>query len=183
MKKDSKLIGLFKISETVVFDADTFEELVEFDFHSFDVDIESGLIFKSTDEFEEVSNSEIQYRLNEYCQIAVEPICHYMLQTLLMKKKRDEALRWMTFYKNHQHIEHSLELLLYRVMEVEKNLELLPFVVNLIKGHDNYVDIVVRYARKTEVSIWKVLFQYAGDPVQLFNVRKEMYDEIGMYSS
>jgi hypothetical protein len=49
--------------------------------------------------------------------------------------------------------------------------ELLRAVVTFLDYFDDSLDVVVRCARKTEMSRWPRLFAIAGDPAELFEVR------------
>jgi len=48
-------------------------------------------------------------------------------------------------------------------------------VVQFAEQFPNYVDVIVQCARKTEVDSWPDLFHYAGDPVELFEVRSPLH--------
>ena len=46
---------------------------------------------------------------------------------------------------------------------------MLPSVVNLLRHFPQFYEVIVRCARKTEVSLWEYLFSIVGDPKALFN--------------
>ena len=46
----------------------------------------------------------------------------------------------------------------------------LPLVVKFLKRFPSYYDIIVRCARKSEVALWRYLFNIAGDAHDLFQV-------------
>jgi len=68
-----------------------------------------------------------------------------------------------------------LELLLHYVLEEEVENrkhggkgELLSLVIKFIKNYNQYFDIIVQCARKTEVLVWEYFFSIVGDPKILF---------------
>jgi len=46
-------------------------------------------------------------------------------------------------------------------------------VIKFIKNYNQYFDIIVQCARKTEVMVWEYFFSIVGDPKILFKVSQE----------
>lgn len=101
-------------------------------------------------------------------------------------------------YSDLPYFDYALELLLHDVLEAEFRQEqrqrsapsvpgspemapatsattghsrLFPHAVAFVEQFSQFLDVVVKCARKTEVERWRYLFQYCGDPVELFDVR------------
>ncbi|OUM70500.1 hypothetical protein PIROE2DRAFT_56795 [Piromyces sp. E2] len=93
----------------------------------------------------------------------------------------DEAVRFVDCFQNLEYFGHALELLLHYVLEeeVEKRKDnegksdLLPLVIKFIKNYNQYFDIIVQCARKTEVMVWEYFFSIVGDPKILFKIHIE----------
>jgi len=96
-------------------------------------------------------------------------------------------------YRDLPYFSHALELLMHETIErhmpsrrgsaapgaaagsgpapAPDDHTVLANVVQFAEQFPNYVDVIVQCARKTEVDSWPDLFHYAGDPVELFEVR------------
>jgi RAB6A-GEF complex partner protein 1 len=67
-----------------------------------------------------------------------------------------------------------LEILLHNVLDEEvesappPEMALLPRVLSFLSSFPEYLDIVVRCTRKTEVRSWRTLFSYLPPPAELF---------------
>ncbi|KAJ1508164.1 hypothetical protein HMI56_007418 [Coelomomyces lativittatus] len=83
------------------------------------------------------------------------------------------------FSANFSHLgyfSHALEMLLHCVWEREAETQaivgtaaLLPEVVAFIKQFDQFLDIIVNCARKTELTLWDYLFSFIDSPQVLFD--------------
>jgi hypothetical protein len=95
-----------------------------------------------------------------------------------------DAVRLASQYQNLVFFAHALEILLHTVVEAEPESEpltdqqtderdgdeLLRTVIAFLDYFDEALDVVVRCARKTEMTRWPRLFYIAGDPAELFEV-------------
>lgn len=105
-----------------------------------------------------------------------------------------EAVSFARNYQSLVFFAHALEILLHTVVEVEaapvtppaltneevestqKNGDdapqgVLPAVIEFLDHFDESLDVVVRCARKTEMTHWPRLFDVVGAPEDLFEVR------------
>ncbi|KAI1503219.1 RIC1-domain-containing protein [Biscogniauxia marginata] len=84
------------------------------------------------------------------------------------------ALKLAQQYQNLEYFAHGLEVLLHHVLDEEVDsaprpeAALLPRVLSLLSSFKQYLDIVVRCTRKTEVRSWRTLFAYLPPPQELF---------------
>ncbi|KAI1492334.1 RIC1-domain-containing protein [Biscogniauxia mediterranea] len=84
------------------------------------------------------------------------------------------ALKLAQQYENLEYFAHGLEVLLHHVLDEEVDSAprpeeaLLPRVLSLLSSFKQYLDIVVRCTRKTEVRSWRTLFAYLPPPQELF---------------
>jgi hypothetical protein len=84
------------------------------------------------------------------------------------------AVSFASHYRTLVFFAHALEILLHTVVEdddAEASARLLPEVVGFLDHFDEGLDVVVRCARKTEMTHWGALFDVAGSPEELFEVR------------
>ena len=93
-----------------------------------------------------------------------------------MQKLEQEAFHFAKYYEHFNYFGHSMEILLHRVLEDEaetlvgfKESAVLPSVVQMLRNFRQFHEVIVRCARKTEVSLWEYLFSIVGDPKQLFS--------------
>jgi RAB6A-GEF complex partner protein 1 len=85
-------------------------------------------------------------------------------------------LRLAQQYQNLEYFSHALEVLLHQVLDEEVDASpppapeqaVLPRVLSLLSSFKEYLDIVVRCTRKTEVRSWRTLFAYLPPPQELF---------------
>ncbi|KAI9595728.1 RIC1-domain-containing protein [Syncephalis fuscata] len=91
-------------------------------------------------------------------------------------RNEQEAIMLAQYYEHHAYFGHVLEMLLHRVLEDEvegylneQGEPLMPLVINFLKRFSNYLEVLVKCARKVEVSLWRHLFDVAGPPRDLFN--------------
>ncbi|KAK9768887.1 WD40 repeat protein [Basidiobolus ranarum] len=100
---------------------------------------------------------------------------HHIVRHFVSKRLEPEAVAYALCYQRLKYFAHSLEVLLHQVLEDEadasatpgKDAEL-PLVVQFLNHFPQYLDIVVRCARKTEVALWGYLFSVVGNPKELF---------------
>ncbi|KAI0025469.1 RIC1-domain-containing protein [Xylariomycetidae sp. FL0641] len=97
-----------------------------------------------------------------------------ILQFLLKMNNRSGALRLAQQYQKLEYFAHGLEILLHHVLDEEVDSApqpeeaVLPRVLSLLSSFKEYLDIVVRCTRKTEVRSWRTLFAYLPPPQELF---------------
>jgi hypothetical protein len=99
---------------------------------------------------------------------------NHILRYHLQKKQVKEAVQFASHYQSLVFFSHSLEVLLHMILESEDDVEeekaILPEAITFLDHFDESLEIVVRCARKTEMSRWKRLFDAAGSPRVLFEV-------------
>ncbi|KAH8675368.1 RIC1-domain-containing protein [Xylariales sp. PMI_506] len=84
------------------------------------------------------------------------------------------ALKLAQNYQDLEYFAHGLEILLHHVLDEEVDsaprpeAAILPRVLSLLSSFKQYLDIVVRCTRKTEVRSWRTLFAYLPPPQELF---------------
>ncbi|ODQ67841.1 RIC1-domain-containing protein [Nadsonia fulvescens var. elongata DSM 6958] len=133
--------------------------------------IDKGIIMGVDTELIQNRSSGIRYF--EY-ETSTSLIIHYILEYYLREDKFDEALALANDYKRLKYFNHSLEILLFRIVESEQENNLLPEssliirAVKLIELFPQYLDIIAGCARKIEVSYWRLLFSCIGEPKLLF---------------
>ena len=95
----------------------------------------------------------------------------------LVSKSVDDARSYARTQQQHPYFGHAMEVLLHRVlakewdkMEPTSDRALLPIVVNFLRSFPDFMEVVVRCARKTELEMWGYLFAIVGDPRTLFEV-------------
>jgi len=98
-----------------------------------------------------------------------------------------EAVAFASHYKQLVFFAHALEMLLHTVVESDaamSNYETkdsdvsgksLPAVIEFLDHFDSCLDVVVRCARKTELTRWRHLFTVVGNPKGLFEVSFQIY--------
>jgi WD40 repeat protein len=111
------------------------------------------------------------------------PVLSPMVRYLLSHGAKVEARELAKRSTSHPHFSHSLEWLVFTVLEKEysmstrereirelnsKSCYTLTGVVDLIKDFSNFVDVIVRVARKIDPIHWKLLFSQTGEPSFLF---------------
>jgi hypothetical protein len=101
-----------------------------------------------------------------------------------------DAVQLAGQYQNLVFFAHALEILLHTVVEAEPDRRpsemksevaesadpdaLLRTVITFLDHFDDALDVVVRCARKTEMTRWPRLFAFAGNPSDLFEVSRHM---------
>ncbi|KAJ3300440.1 hypothetical protein HK104_000498 [Borealophlyctis nickersoniae] len=100
---------------------------------------------------------------------------HSFIRHLLSKDMEEEAVDFADGYRHLEYFGHALEVLLHRVLEDEAETDagfsegaVLPHVVRFLERYPNYLDVIVRCARKTEVALWEYFFSIVGNPKELF---------------
>ena len=119
------------------------------------------------------------------------PVLSSLVRYLLCQGAIHEASTLVGKAFNHPHFSHSLEWLLFTVLEKEcsktkrtedatlseserESCYNLGGVLDIIKTVPMYVDIVVRVARKIDPIHWELLFPSAGKPHALFHQAMQM---------
>lgn len=100
---------------------------------------------------------------------------HHVLRAQLRQRRADEALELCAHYAALPYFAHILELLLHVVLEDEYAAAQrragappqLPAVVRFLDHYPAALGILVRCARKTDVTRWSTLFRAAGQPSAL----------------
>jgi RAB6A-GEF complex partner protein 1 len=102
----------------------------------------------------------------------------HILRAQLLRSADSDAVSFANNYKNLVFFAHALEILLHAAVEdddTELSTRLLPGVIAFLDHFDEGLDVVVRCARKTEMSHWDALFDVAGSPQGLFEVRFRLH--------
>jgi len=112
-----------------------------------------------------------------------QPLLSPLVRYLLNQGAKEEARKLISRSTRHPHFSHSLEWLVFTVLEKEysmleaereikgannKSLYTLEGVIDLIQDFSIFVDVVVRVARKIDPVHWKLLFSQSGKPCALF---------------
>ncbi|RKP14069.1 RIC1-domain-containing protein [Piptocephalis cylindrospora] len=117
---------------------------------------------------------------------------HKMMEHLIQRAgiTGEGALMYARVHEKHMYFGHALEILLHHVLEEEADREekkgeegerkeesetesgsptrMLKAVVGFIREFPDFLEVIVRCARKTEVSMWSLLFGSVGEPKLLF---------------
>ena len=95
----------------------------------------------------------------------------------LLYKSPEIATSFSQLHQKHPYFGHAMEVLLHRVLEREWNKmepfadeAMLPIVVKYLRSFPDFMEVVVRCTRKSEVQMWNHLFAVVGDPRELFEV-------------
>lgn len=106
------------------------------------------------------------------------------MRYLITRGLEEEALHFGNSFQSLEYFSHAQEVLLHQVLEEEADKKsrydpttaLLPLIVRFYENYysDFYLDVIVRCARKTEVSHWGFFFSVVGDPKILFRVEKSV---------
>ncbi|RCI11245.1 hypothetical protein L249_7311 [Ophiocordyceps polyrhachis-furcata BCC 54312] len=97
-----------------------------------------------------------------------------VLRFFLRRNRTMEAGALAERYGKLEYVSHGLEMLLHRVLDEEAEScprpedAVLPRVLSLLSSSKDYLDIVLRCTRKTEVRQWKTLFAYLPPAQELF---------------
>ncbi|BFZ61859.1 WD40 repeat protein [Saitoella coloradoensis] len=124
---------------------------------------------------------------------------HHVLRRQLSSKPTRQKM-WSSFTRDalmlasrYQHLpyfEHILELLLHEILEDEADKrdldpseEVLPKAIGFLSNFEEFLDVVVGCARKTEVMCWDKLFKIVGSPKELFErcMEQGKYKTAGAY--
>uniref|UniRef100_A0A7I4D4R9 RIC1 C-terminal alpha solenoid region domain-containing protein n=1 Tax=Physcomitrium patens TaxID=3218 RepID=A0A7I4D4R9_PHYPA len=115
-----------------------------------------------------------------------QPILPCLLWHLLQRNKSEDALQLAKLSEGLPHFSHSLEWLLFTVFDAAMSSQstnkrrgrniavkrtiflLLQQVCNLIHNFQEYLDVLVSVARKTDSRHWPELFAVAGNSIKLF---------------
>ena len=112
-----------------------------------------------------------------------QPVLSPLVRYLLNHGAREEARKLVKRSIGHPHFSHSLEWLVFTVLEKEysmsdkersiraantKSFYTLGGVIDLVKDLAIFVDVIVRVARKIDPVHWKLLFSQTGQPTALF---------------
>lgn len=117
---------------------------------------------------------------------------HKMIEHLIKRAgvAGEGALMYARVHEKHMYFGHALEILLHHVLEEEADrqderkaegqdevkegglsappTQMLKAVVGFIREFPDFLEVIVRCARKTEVSMWSLLFGSVGEPKLLF---------------
>ncbi|PHH59767.1 hypothetical protein CDD81_2605 [Ophiocordyceps australis] len=97
-----------------------------------------------------------------------------LLRYYLRQNNMVEAATLSEHYQGLEYMSHALEVLLHRVLDEEVDTSpkpqdaVLPRVLSLLSSSRDYLDVVLRCTRKTEVRQWKTLFAYLPPVQELF---------------
>lgn len=114
---------------------------------------------------------------------------HHILRQLLRRDQDSHAMKIAEACQDLPYFSHVVELMLHEVLENEAGVfrdpenALMPKVAAFIKTFPNYLDIIVRSARKTEMAKWKYLFSVVGEAKSLFEecIRENRLDTASSY--
>ncbi|XP_065184852.1 guanine nucleotide exchange factor subunit RIC1-like [Sycon ciliatum] len=102
----------------------------------------------------------------------VQIYLHHILRSLLRRNTVVHCEEIAQSCSSLPYFAHVLELMLHEVLEEEAVKRpqdaLLPAIIAFLKLFPQYLEVVGRCARKTEVALWRHLFQYVGSPEELF---------------
>ncbi|MBW0490206.1 hypothetical protein O181_029921 [Austropuccinia psidii MF-1] len=114
---------------------------------------------------------------------------HHIIRFYLSQNQMSEAVEFGSYYSGLVYFKHSLEILLHSVLEDEAesnrtkfSLEqetlipkkALPLVADFLDHFPVALEVVVGCARKTDVKLWKYLFETIGEPRKLFEKSLEL---------
>lgn len=141
------------------------------DFVPIAVSQDSGVIFGLMPHMTKMLNF-ILYAVSPKSLLFLPEVFEYLLKHFDLNSAHEFAMR----FKHLGYFNHALEILLHNIWEreAEKDLlirsdALLPSTITFIRKYDDYVDIIVNCARKTELSMWRYLFSIIGSPRELFH--------------
>ncbi|KAJ1921715.1 WD40 repeat protein [Mycoemilia scoparia] len=109
--------------------------------------------------------------------IKAKLLVHNVLDHMLSDGAEQDALMYASCFEHLPYFSHCLEMLLHSVLEREADNPssshkdkqvILPKVINLLENFNGFIEIVVRCARKTEMSLWKYLFETVGGHIGFF---------------
>ena len=109
----------------------------------------------------------------------IQPKAQSILSALMRQQLRtdaslDNAVRLASSAQGHPHFAHSLEWLVFTLLNEDsarpdhEEAVLLERSIQVLQKFPEYLDVIVRVARKTDPSLWPTLIRYTGRPTSLF---------------
>ncbi len=101
---------------------------------------------------------------------------HHVLKYHMGRGQLEEAIALSTSFQSLVYFAHVLEVLLHTVLEPDSQTQdteedkTLSLTIEFVDHFDSSLDVIASCARKTEMSRWKKLFDFAGNPRELFEV-------------
>ncbi|KAF7543305.1 hypothetical protein G7046_g10026 [Stylonectria norvegica] len=156
--------------------ADTAKELpapvsIPVDFYPLSVILEKGIVLGVESDL--VQRRDVNFSFFHFA-IRTHLVLPDILRFYLQQSRTVEASRLSQRYQDLEYFAHGLEILLHRVLDEEVDTSpkpedaVLPRVLSLLSSFKEYLDILVRCTRKTEVRQWKTLFAYLPPAQELF---------------
>ncbi|POS86577.1 hypothetical protein EPUL_001471, partial [Erysiphe pulchra] len=142
------------------------------DFYPLSILLEKGIILGLESEL--VQRQDINFTLYKY-SLRTHLFIPHVLQFQLSQFDHAAALNSAQRYQGLNYFSHSLEMLLYNILEKEVDAcssgenSLLPVVISFLSMFPQYLDIIVQCTRKTEIRSWRTLFKYLPTPQELFD--------------
>ncbi|KOS21119.1 Protein RIC1 -like protein [Escovopsis weberi] len=144
---------------------------VSVDFYPLSVILEKGIVLGVESDL--VQRRDVNFSFFHFA-IRTHLFLPEVLRFYLSRNMTLEAMTLSHHYSGLEYFSHGLEILLHRVLDEEADTcprpeeAVLPRVLSLLSSSRDYLDIVVRCTRKTEMRQWKTLFAYLPPAQELF---------------